>query len=149
MSAGAGASAHDVIEVQEWAKPLPHLDPVNAEYWKAARQGRLLIQQCPACGNRQWYPRALCTRCGGTPEWLQASGRGTVHTFTVIRQQGIPAFKAELPYVIVMVELEEGPLVFGSMPGVAPEAVSIGMPVEVYFAAAAEDVGIPYWRPAA
>lgn len=140
--------SHEVVEVEEWAKPLPLLDNVSGEYWKAAREGRLLIQQCPACGHRQWYPRAACTRCAADPEWLEASGRGTVHTFTVIRQQGIPAFKAELPYVVAMVELEEGPLVFGSMPGTDPEAVSIGMPVEVYFVAAADDTGVPYWRPA-
>ena len=82
------------------------------------------------------------------PEWLEAAGRGTIHTYTVIRQQGIPAFKAELPYVIAMVELDEGPLIFGSMPGTDPDTVSIGMPVEVYFAAAADDTGVPYWRPA-
>ena len=142
-------STYEVIDAPEWAKPLPQLDNVNEEYWKAAREGRLLIQQCTECGNRQWYPRALCTQCGGDPEWLEASGRGTIHTYTVVRQQGIPAFKAELPYVITMVELEEGPMIFGSMPGVDPDTVSIGMPVEVYFVAAAEDTGIPYWRPAA
>ena len=141
-------STHEVIDAPEWAKPLPQLDNVNEEYWKAAREGRLLIQQCPRCGHRQWYPRAVCTQCAADPEWLEASGRGTVHTYTVVRQQGIPAFKAELPYVITMVELEEGPMIFGSMPGVDPDTVSIGMPVEVYFVAAADDTGIPYWRPA-
>jgi uncharacterized OB-fold protein len=140
--------SHEVIEVPEWAKPLPQLDNVNTEYWKAAREGRLLIQQCTKCGKRQWYPRALCTQCAGEPEWLEAAGRGTIHTYTVVRQQGIPAFKAELPYVIAMVELEEGPLIFGSMPGTDPDTVSIGMPVEVYFAAATDDTGVPYWRPA-
>ena len=141
-------SIHEVIEVEEWAKPLPQLDNVNQEYWQAAREGRLLIQQCPQCGHRQWYPRALCTQCAADPEWLETSGRGTVHTFTVIRQQGIPAFKAELPYAVVMVELEEGPRVFGSMPGVDVDAIEIGMAVEVYFLAAADDTGVPYWRPA-
>ncbi len=141
-------STHEVIDVPEWAKPLPQLDNVNEEYWKAAREGRLLIQQCPKCGNRQWYPRALCTSCGADPEWLETAGRGTIHTYTVVRQQGLPAFKAELPYVIAMVELDEGPLIFGSMPGTDPDTVSIGMPVEVYFAAAADDTGVAYWRPA-
>jgi uncharacterized protein len=139
--------SHEVIDAPEWAKPLPQLDNVNEEYWRAAREGRLLIQQCPKCGHRQWYPRAVCTQCAADPEWLEASGRGTVHTYTVVRQQGIPAFKAELPYVITMVELEEGPLIFGSMPGVDPDSVSIGLSVEVYFMAATDDTGIPYWRP--
>lgn len=140
-------STHEVVEVEEWAKPLPQIDNVNAEYWQAAREGRLLVQQCPACGHRQWYPRALCTECGAEPEWLETAGRGTVHTFTIIRQQGIPAFKAELPYAVVMVDLEEGPRVFGAMPGVDVARVAIGLPVEVYFVAAADDTGVPYWRP--
>lgn len=139
--------AREVLEVEEWAKPLPQLDNVNAEYWKAACDGRLLIQECTRCGHRQWYPRALCTKCAAEVRWLETAGRGTVHTYTVIRQQGIPAFKAELPYVITMVELDEGPLVFGAMVGVDPDAVSIGMPVEVYFVAADDDTGVPYWRP--
>jgi len=138
---------HEVVGVEEWAKPLPQIDNVNAEYWQAAREGRLLVQQCPACGHRQWYPRALCTECGAEPEWLETAGRGTVHTFTVIRQQGIPAFKAELPYAVVMVDLEEGPRVFGAMPGVDVARVAIPLPVEVYFVAAADDTGVPYWRP--
>ena len=141
-------STHEVVEVEEWAKPLPGLENVNGEYWKAAREGRLLIQECPSCGHRQWYPRALCTQCAGEPAWLETAGRGAVHTFTVIRQQGIPAFKAELPYAVVMVELDEGPLIFGSMPGVDVDTIEIGLPVEVYFVAADEDTGVPYWRPA-
>jgi len=145
-----GAPRPDRVEVvDEWTKPLPLPDNVSAPYWQAAAEGRLLIQRCPACGNVQWYPRALCTACGGDPEWLEAAGRGTVHTFTVIRQYGMKPFRDELPYVIAMVELEEGPLVFGSVTGCDPDAVSIGMPVEVHFRRAADDVGIPYWRPAA
>jgi uncharacterized OB-fold protein len=136
----------EVVDVEEWTKPLPDLDNVNAEYWQAAAQGRLLIQECLKCGNRQWYPRALCTACGADPGWLECSGRGIIHTYTVIRQQGIPAFADELPYAIVMVELEEGPLIFGSMPGTDPDAVSIGAPVEVFFQRAADEIGVPYWR---
>jgi uncharacterized OB-fold protein len=140
-------STHEVVTVEEWGKPLPEINPVTEEYWKAAAEGRLLIQQCPACGHRQWYPRAVCTQCAADPEWLETSGLGTVHTYTVIRQQGIKAFKEELPYAIVMVELDEGPMIFGSMPGVDPDAVSIGMAVEVHFRKADDDTGVAYWRP--
>ena len=141
-----GPAVGEVVDVGERAKPLPGLDAVNRPYWQAAREGRLLIQEC-SCGHRQWYPRAVCTACGGDPAWLATSGLGVVHTFTVIRQQGVPAFKAELPYVVCMVELAEGPLVFGSMPGVDPDTVSIGTPVEVWFGAADDETGVPYWRP--
>ena len=78
-------------------------------------EGRLLIQECPKCGHRQWYPRALCTACGADPEWLECSGRGTVHTFTSSASRGCAPFQDELPYVIAMVELDEGPLMFGNV----------------------------------
>jgi uncharacterized OB-fold protein len=133
----------------EWHKPLPAVDEVNAAYWSAAAEGRLLIQECAACGHRQFYPRALCTHCGGEPAWLECSGRGTVHTFTVVRQMAMRPFRDELPYVVAMVELEEGPMMMGNVTGCDPYSVRIGLPVEAYFVRAAEDVGVPMWRPRA
>jgi uncharacterized OB-fold protein len=138
----------EVNTVDEWVKPLPQPDNVSAPYWQAAAEGRLLVQECPACGQRQFYPRALCTSCGGEPEWLECSGRGTVHTFTVVRQYGARPFRDELPYVIAMVELEEGPMMLGAITDCDVDDVSIEMPVVVHYIKAADDVGIPYWRPA-
>ncbi|HEU5302474.1 MAG TPA: Zn-ribbon domain-containing OB-fold protein [Acidimicrobiia bacterium] len=143
-----GSPVGEVVAIAEWTKPLPNPDAVNGAYWQAAADGRLLVQECPTCGHRQWYPRALCTNCAGTPEWLECSGRGTVHTFTVIRQFGMKAFRDELPYVIAMIELEEGPLVFGNVTDCDVDDVAIGMPVEVWFTKAADDIGVASWRPA-
>ena len=133
--------------MSEWVKPLPQPDAVSAPYWAAAREGRLLVQECASCGNRQWYPRALCTRCGAEPGWLTCSGRGVVHTFTVIRQMGMPGFRDETPYVVAMIELEEGPRLMGNVLDVAVEDVRIGMAVEVVFVDSADDIGVPQWRP--
>ncbi len=129
-------------------RPLPRPDPVSKTFWDGCRDGRLLIQRCPSCGHRQFYPRALCTACGQTPEWEQASGRGTVHTFTVIRQNYAKPFRDLLPYVVAMIELEEGPLMMGNLTDCDVDAVRIGSPVEVWFDPADEDTAIPYWRPA-
>jgi uncharacterized OB-fold protein len=139
----------EVLTPEEWQKPLPVIDEVNAAYWAAAAEGRLLIQECPQCHHRQFYPRALCTRCGGEPEWLECRGRGTVHTFTVVRQMGMRPFRDELPYVVAMVELEEGPMMMGNVTGCDPDAIRIGLPVEAYFVRAADDVGVVMWRPPA
>ena len=91
----------------EWLRPLPRPDNVTAPYWEAAARGELLIQRCPACGHRQFYPRALCTVCGADPEWERASGQGTVHTFTVIRQNYAKPFRDEMPYVVALLDLDE------------------------------------------
>ena len=89
----------DVVTDTDWTRPIPRPDAVSAPYWEAAARGELLIQECTSCGHRQFYPRAVCTDCGGDVDWLTCSGRGTVHTFTVIRQNHAKPFKDELPYV--------------------------------------------------
>jgi uncharacterized OB-fold protein len=139
----------DVVAVEEWKKPQPQPDRVSAEYWAACARGELMVQQCTDCGTRQFYPRALCTACGGEPAWLTTSGRGTVHTFTVIRQYGMPPFRDELPYVVAMVELPEGPLIMGNVTDCEVDDVHVGLPVEVHFKKIDDEVGIPFWRPAA
>ncbi len=136
----------EVTVSEEWTQTLPQPDDVNRAYWSAAAEGRLIIQECRSCSHRQFYPRALCTQCGDEPEWIDCTGRGTVHTFTIIRQMGMRPFREELPYVVAMIELEEGPLMMGNVTDCDPETVEIGAPVSVHFVRAADDVGIPYWR---
>ena len=131
-----------------WQKPLPVPDPVSGGFWSAAAEGRLLIQRCPVCAHRQFYPRALCVACGADPEWEEASGRGTVHTFTVVRQQGAAAFRDEVPYVVAMVELEEGPRMMGNLTGCPVDEVTVGMSVRAYIVEAEPGLGVPQWEPA-
>ena len=139
----------EVREVASWDKPVPAGGNVVGEFWSAAAQGRLLIQRCPACGGRQFYPRPVCVTCGADPEWEEASGRGVVHTFTVIRQNGARPFRDELPYVVAMIELAEGPRMMGNVTGCAPDDVTVGMPVVAYAVVAEEGLAVPFWEPVA
>jgi uncharacterized OB-fold protein len=120
---------------------------VWSPFWSAAAEGRLLIQRCPSCGQGQFYPRAMCTACAGTPEWEEVSGRGRVYSFTVIRQNGAEPFRNELPYVVAMVDLEEGTRMMGNVTDCPVSDVRIGMPVEAYIVEAEPGVGVPFWRP--
>lgn len=129
-------------------RPLPRPDDVSAPFWDGCAAGELRIQRCPACGHRQFYPRAMCTACAATPEWEVASGRGTVHTFTVIRQNHAKPFRDLVPYVVAMIELDEGPRLMGNVVGCDVDEVAVGMPVEVFFDRADDDLAIPFWRPA-
>ena len=131
----------------EWERPVPRKDAVSAPYWEAAARGELLVQECPQCGNRQFYPRAVCTRCGADPGWLTCSGRGTVHTFTVIRQNHAKPFRDELPYVVAIIELDEGPRLMTNLVDCEVDDVRIGLPAEVRFEQADEGVGVPFFRP--
>lgn len=129
-------------------KPLPVPDALTQPFWDAAREGRLLLQRCAACGTHQHYPRPHCIHCGaGTPEWVDASGRAVVHTFTVTYRNDAPGFGDETPYVFAILELEEGVRMAGNVLGVDPEAVTVGMAVEVTFVAATPEIAIPQWRP--
>jgi len=129
-------------------RPLPLPDAVSETYWRAAAGGELLYQECPACSHRQLYPRALCVRCGAEPAWQRAAGRGRVHTFTVIHQNWAPPFRDLVPYVVAIVELDEGPRMMSNVTHCDPARVHIGMPVELYTVAVEDGIGIPFWRPA-
>jgi uncharacterized protein len=135
-----------VDERDTWVKPIPEVDPLSEVYFKAAAEGTLLIQRCPACSHRQHYPRLVCTRCGNSPDWEAASGRGQIYTFTVIRQAGMPGFRDEVPYVIALVDLEEGPRLMGNLPGCDPDDVRIGMPVEAFQVRITDDIAMVQWR---
>jgi hypothetical protein len=109
--------------------------PESSEpFFEAASDGKLLIQRCAACGEHQFYPRTICVGCGAPDVgWVEASGRARVHTFTVIRQNRMPGWADEVPYVVAVVDLAEGCRMTTNIVGCAPEDVRIDMPVEVTF----------------
>jgi uncharacterized OB-fold protein len=127
-------------------RPLPAIDDESRPYWDAAREHRLLIQRCSACGEHVFYPRAACPHCHDARlEWVEASGRGTVYSFTVARRPAGPWFADKTPYVVALVELEEGPRLLGTL-RVEPEAARVGQRVRVAFEDASDDVTLPVWE---
>jgi uncharacterized OB-fold protein len=140
--------AMEVVYGRSWDRPQLAPGPLDRVFFEAAARGELLYQRCPGCGHGQFHPRALCTRCGGDTAWAAASGRGVVHTFTIVRQNGQPPFKDQLPYAVAMIELEEGVRMMGNLTGCSVETVRIGMPVEAYAVACEEGMAVPFWRPA-
>jgi uncharacterized protein len=130
-------------------KPLPQTDPESQTYWTAAREGRLLIKRCTDCGKAHHYPRELCPHChSDRVTWEQASGKGTVYTYTVARRPAGPAFKADTPYVVALVELAEGPRMMTNLVSVDPAQVKIGLPVKVQFEAITDEISLPKFVPA-
>jgi uncharacterized OB-fold protein len=138
----------EVREVVSWDKPIPGGGNVIEEFWSAAAEGRLLIQRCPACGARQFYPRLVCATCAAEPEWEETEGTGVVHTFTIVRQNGARPFNDEVPYVVAIIELPEGPRMMGNITGCEPEDVTVGMRVKAYAAKIEDGVAVPLWEPA-
>src|SRR5262245_44305578 len=134
---------------ETYAKPLPEPTALSRPFWEGTRAGQLLLQKCDACGAFRWTPQVLCRVCYA-PEytWTETGGRGTVYSFTIVHQPQTPAFREELPILIAIVELAEGPLMLTNLVGCAPEDVVVGMPVEVAFERATEEITLYKFRPA-
>ena len=114
--------------------PAPIVNADSAPYWEGARNGKLLLQRCGDCGTLRFFPRLLCTECGSDhTEWTEVSGRGTVHSFTVVHRAAFPAFQAITPYVVALIDLEEGPRMMTNIVGDDAHDVAIGDAVTVVF----------------
>jgi uncharacterized OB-fold protein len=136
--------------MQARQKPLPQPTPETQPFWDGTRQGRLMIMHCNACGHDYFYPRPYCPACfSPNTVWKQASGRAALHTYMIIHRAA-PGFEAEAPYVVGIVELEEGPRMMSNIIGVAPdpEALAVDMPLEVTFEQASDQITLPKFRPA-
>ena len=128
-------------------KPLPVIDHDSAPYWEAAREGRLDIPLCGDCGRHHFYPRAICPHChSDNLKFDTVSGRGEVHTFTIARRPAGPAFADDVPYVVALIELEEGPRMMSRIQTDDPESVRIGARVEVTYVKAPDEITFPYFR---
>jgi uncharacterized OB-fold protein len=122
--------------------PIP--DEHSRAYWDAAAEGRLLIQRCTACGAHQFYPRRHCASClAADPEWVQASGRGRLHTYSVVHRTPNPEFAGETPYVFAIVALDEGVRMSARVVDVPHERLACDMPVRVVFATGEDGVTHP------
>ena len=130
-------------------KPTPRPAPESIPYWEAAKQHRLEIPHCRACGGWWFPPSRSCPHCmSADVEFKQASGRGKVFSFVMYDRVYHPSFAEEVPYVVALVELDEGPRMISNIVGIPPEDVRCDMPVRVVFDDVAEGVTVPKFKPA-
>lgn len=117
-----------------WNKPLPHPTEISRPFWDGLRGHRVRLQQCTDCGQWIFFPRAHCPACASHQlEWRDVTGEGTLYTFTVARVPTLPEFTDELPQLLAVVRLDEGPHLNTTLVGVAPEALRIGERVRPVF----------------
>ena len=129
------------------AKPVPEVDATLAPFFAAANEARLVVQRCTACGTLRFPPRELCSACLSTKaSWAEVSGRGAVFSFNVMHQIYHPAFAAEVPYAVVVVQLAEGPKLISNVVDCPIDEIRIGMRVEVVFEKVSPDVTLPKFR---
>lgn len=131
-----------------YEKPLPAIDVESRPFWQGARARQLKIMRCRGCGKHFFYPRELCPFCqSDAPEWVTASGRGTIYTFTIARRPAGPAFKADVPYVVALVELEEGARMMTNIVTSDVAKVRIGQKVSAVFDDVTDEVTLVKFAP--
>ncbi len=129
------------MAAQERKIPAPEANPETKPFWDAAAEGRLLIKKCVTCDAAHFYPRAICPFCGSDKtEWVTASGRGTVYSYSVMR-------RVPIPYALAYVTLEEGVTMMTNIVDGDLDAIRIGQRVTVAFKPSEDGPPVPMFRP--
>ncbi|MBF6600302.1 MAG: Zn-ribbon domain-containing OB-fold protein [Dehalococcoidia bacterium] len=130
-------------------RPLPQPTPETQEFWDGARRHELRLQRCNACGRAYFFPRPFCPRCASDDVgWFTASGKARLYSY-VISHRPAPGFKDDVPYVIAVVELEEGPRMMTNIVGVEPkpENLPIDLPLQVTWERQSDEITLPLFEP--
>ena len=135
----------------EYNKPLPV--PINpqltAPFWKGARRGELVLPRCRTCSTVFFYPRELCPECLSSDlDWVTASGRGRVYSYTIVHQPAHPTFRGDSPYVYAIIQLDEGVRMVSNIVDCPHDELAINMPVVADFDAVTPDTTLVKFRPA-
>lgn len=134
--------------MENYNKPLPEPTALTAPFWDAAHQGRLELQYCKQCDSYQYYPRKVCANCWNDDiEWKQCSGDGHVYSYSICNVPTMPSFKKDVPYVVAIVELEEGARMTSNIVDCPVSDVHIGMEVEAVFDRVTESCSLVKFRP--
>ena len=130
-------------------RPLPSLRELDTQpFWQATAEHELRYQVCEDCGNVVFYPRAHCNACGSDAlAWHTAAGTGTVYTFSIVRQSYHPFFRGLAPYAVAWIDLDEGIRLCSNVVGIEPDAIEIGMKVQVRWEDH-EGLAVPLFEPA-
>jgi uncharacterized OB-fold protein len=131
----------------EYKMPLPRMRGPAADFYKYCHAHELRFQRCTDCGTWRHIPRDMCAKCGSFNfEWARSSGKGKIFSWTVAEQPFLPQFKAIVPYVVVVVELEEGVRMVSWVTDIKPDELKLGMPVEVVFEDVTPEVTLHRFR---
>jgi uncharacterized protein len=129
-------------------QPVPPATELTEPFWAAGLSGELRLQQCASCGRIRYPVATICPRCW-SPEydWTAVSGRGTVQSYIVFERAYHDAWADQVPYVVALIELAEGPVMISNVVGVEPSAVRVGQPVTVTFKRRSAIAALPQFTP--
>lgn len=126
-------------------KLVPEPTPHSARYWEGLNERKLLLQKCHGCGKIRHYPQPMCPTCHSMEvEWVEASGQGTVHSWTITHHAFHPGFREDLPCILATVDLKEGVRLNAQLRGVEAGDLRIGLPVRLAFEMVKDGLTLPY-----
>lgn len=129
------------------ARPVPSPNPGTAPYWNATRKHALVLPRCLDCGKFHFYPRTFCPHCSSANlAWEKCSGKGILYSYTEVFRAPSNAFAADVPYILAVVKLEEGPHLMTRLVGAKGQDVRVGLPVEVVFEDINDEIALPLFR---
>lgn len=129
------------------ARPAPVPTEATQPFWDATAQGVLLVQRCASCRQVQSIPRPFCRHCGAeSPQWERSTGLGRIYTFTVNHRAANAHMADKLPYVVAVVELDEGTRLMANIVNVPADTVRIGDRVRVCFLPLSETLSLPQFE---
>jgi uncharacterized OB-fold protein len=128
-------------------RPLPIVTPLNAPFYRAAAEGKLLLQYCLDCEHAIYYPRYACPFCmSDRLEWRHASGRGSIYSFALVFRPQHDYFADRIPVALAAIEVDEGPLMIADVIGEDRTDASIGAAVMATFETIRDDLGLVHFR---
>lgn len=128
--------------------PAPVTEPWTEEFWKAAKQHKFLVQHCNDCNINIFYPRKFCPECWGSNlSWIESKGKGKLYTFTITMYGVEPRFAPDLPYVLALVDLDEGIRVMTRIVNCDHDQLQCDMPVEIVWQDINEEFNLYYFQP--
>jgi uncharacterized protein len=128
---------------------LPHVDDDSRVYWESARAHAVRMQKCDDCGKFRFYPSPACHFCGSlTFTWTPISGKGEIYTYSILERAKGNSFADLVPIAIVMVSLDEGPVMMADLVDYEPGSIHIGQRVEMTYEDVTDQITLPMFRPA-
>ncbi len=133
--------------MEKTTQPLPIPNPDTEPFWQGCGRSKLLLQRCLSCRSYRHPPSPICDSClSSENEWVPASGQGTVYSFVIVRES-LRGWRFEVPYVVAIIELAEGPHMLSNVVGIPVEHVQIGMRVNVFFKQITDEISLPKFKP--
>jgi len=131
-----------------YAKPLPRINGDNQPFWEGCRDHELRFQKCAACGHVRHPPSLVCPQClGRDGQWIVSAGAGRIFSYAVYHVAFHEGFKPDVPYVVALVDLDEGPRLLTNIVGCAPGDVFCDMPVRVIWEDVTPEISLPKFTP--